>query len=184
MGEKEAANRSSIKQVIVAGNCSSVSLRNCEKQSRLHLRIISKVRKVNHLSILINHWLKAAGGSGELLIGRSKKAQRQSQLLSLSVFKNCFSIKLCQFCPLCPPPTHHTPTPTVNPHTVVHAHGSFIHVLWLVPSPSFHHHPPLLPASHCQSVTRFMPVVLFCSLGSSYRWDHIVFVFHWLAYFP
>ena len=35
------------------------------------------------------------------------------------------------------------PTPTVHPHSiVVHVRGSFIHVLWLFPSPSFQHSSP------------------------------------------
>ena len=56
-----------------------------------------------------------------------------------------FIVTLLQFSqlfPLCPPPPSLPPTPTVIPHTVVHVRGSFIHVLWLVPSPSFLHCPP------------------------------------------
>ena len=47
----------------------------------------------------------------------------------------------------------------------------------------------LLPSGHCQPVPCFhacgsgLLVSLFCSLDSPYKWDHMVFVFHWLAYF-
>ena len=46
-----------------------------------------------------------------------------------------------------------------------------------------------LPSYSCQSVPRFcafdsiLIIYLFCSLDSSYKWDHSVFVLHWLAYF-
>ena len=57
------------------------------------------------------------------------------------------------------------------------------------PSPSFHHFPPFpFPSGHCQSVPCFRAcgsivlVSLFCSLDSSYRWDHTVFVFHRLSF--
>ena len=81
--------------------------------------------------------------------------------------------------------------PSVSPHPVVHYHGYFIHVPWLDPSPSFPYYSssPPLPCGHCQFVPYFFTsgsillVCLFCSLGSSYRWDHTVFVFHFLAYF-
>ena len=49
--------------------------------------------------------------------------------------------------------------------------------------------PTLLPCGYCQFVLYFnvsgyiLLAYLFCSLGSTYRQDHIVFVFHCLAYF-
>ena len=75
--------------------------------------------------------------------------------LPLIVFILIFVILLwlSQFFPLCPPLPIPLPAPTVNPHTVVYVRGSFIHVLWLVPSSSFHHYS--LPSSHCQSVPCF-----------------------------
>ena len=68
-------------------------------------------------------------------------------------------------------------------------HGSFIQVSWwsfpifllLSPYP--------LPPGHCQFVLYFnvsgsvLLACLFCWLGSPYRWDHMVFVFHLQAYF-
>ena len=47
----------------------------------------------------------------------------------------------------------------------------------------------LHPSGHCQFVLYFhvsgsiLLICLFCGLGSTYRWDHMVFVFHCLAYF-
>ena len=49
--------------------------------------------------------------------------------------------------------------------------------------------PSHLPCGHCQFVLYFhafgliLLTCLFCWLGSTYRWDHMVFVFHCLAYF-
>ena len=46
-----------------------------------------------------------------------------------------------------------------------------------------------LPSSYCQFFLYFnvsgyiLPACLLCQLGSTYRWDHMVFVFHCLAYF-
>ena len=54
----------------------------------------------------------------------------------------CFSITVVLIFPLCPPlPIPPSPTPTFNSHTV-HVCGAFLHVLCLLPSPSFHHCPP------------------------------------------
>ena len=100
-------------------------------------------------------------------------------------------LQLSQFSPfafLCLVPTPIT-APTVHPHTVVHVHGSFIHVLWLIPAPSFHQSFPLpflwqlsvCPCFHVSGSVLFAS--LFCSLDSSYKWDHMVFVFYRLAYF-
>ena len=84
--------------------------------------------------------------------------------------------------------------PTHLPHPILPAplvciHGSFIHVPWLDPSPSFPLFPYLLPCGYCQFVLYFhvsgyiLLSCLFCWLGSTYKWDHMVFVFHCLAYF-
>ena len=49
--------------------------------------------------------------------------------------------------------------------------------------------PHLLPSEICQSVPCSYAsgfiwfITLFCSLDSTYEWDHMVFVFLWLAYF-
>ena len=78
-------------------------------------------------------------------------------------------------------------TLTVSPRNVAHVHVSFIHILCLVPSPSFQHYCPLpTPLVSVRLFEVSIPLVLlclllcFCSLGSSYRWDHIVLVFNWL----
>ena len=64
----------------------------------------------------------------------------------------CDSITVVPIFLLCPPLSP-TPIPTVNPHTVVYVHRSFIHILWLVPSPSFHNDP--LPSSPLAAVSLF-----------------------------
>ena len=78
--------------------------------------------------------------------------------------------------------------PSILPHFGF-VYGSFIHVPWL-PLPFF----PLLslsplPSGYWKFVLYFnvsgsiLLVCLFCWLGFTYRWDHMVFVFHHLAYF-
>ena len=73
-----------------------------------------------------------------------------------------------QYPPIYPPPSilpPPTPAPTVNSHTVVHGCGSFIHVLCLVPSPSFHYCPPTpSPLVTFRLLHVSMPVILFCLL--------------------
>ena len=84
-----------------------------------------------------------------------------------------------------PTPCSHSPSPHRCPCPRV------IHTCTLTnPSPFF---PPFLPSplssGSCQSVPCFhvsgfvLLVSLFCSLDSSYKWDHMVFIFHQLAYF-
>ena len=46
-------------------------------------------------------------------------------------------LQLSQVSPLCAPPPRPSPAATVHAHPVVRVCGSFTHVLWLVPSPSF-----------------------------------------------
>ena len=131
------------------------------------------------------------------------------QILSLSFFRIGFKIYhllrgdfICLFnflllfydsCPNFPlllsptlgPPTPHSQSPPFYPCPWVIYTCSLMR-----PFPFF---PPLsltlLPSGPCQSVPRFhasaflLLVCLFCWLGSTYRWDHMVFVFHHLAYF-
>ena len=82
-----------------------------------------------------------------------------------------------QFFPLCSPLPSPSSTPTVNPHCLVQAYGSFIHISWLVPSPSYPapHSPVVIVSLFLVS----MPLVLFvfCTLASSCRWDHVVLSF-------
>ena len=91
------------------------------------------------------------------------------------------------FFPFCTPPPSPSLSP-INPLSIVYVHGSFIHVLWLVVSPSFHHYcPSKLPSGHCQSFPcshasgSIFLASLFCSLDSSYKWGHMVPAFpDWL----
>ena len=68
---------------------------------------------------------------------------------------------LALLCPSYPPPPHS--------HTVVHVHGSYIDVLCLGPSPSFHYYPPLYSPLVTQSVLCFHACgsILFVSLHCS-----------------
>ena len=88
------------------------------------------------------------------------------------------------------PPTPAYLLATVGPLSVVHK--SFIPILWLILSPSFHHFPPHISPLIALSLFRVsMSLVLFLSLvyfiisslDSSYTWGHMVFVFCRLAYF-
>ena len=96
----------------------------------------------------------------------------------------CFGITVVPNLLLCPPPPSLPPTLINSPHTVVHVHGSFIYFLWLNPSPSFNQSsPPTSPLTAVSLYYDSMPLVLFFSLHSFYMWNHMVFVFHRLAYF-
>ena len=77
----------------------------------------------------------------------------------------CYSITVVPISPPLPSPTHPTPSPIVNPHTVVHIHGSLIHVLCLVPSSSFHHYTSFSSPLVSSSLLHIsMPIILFCLL--------------------
>ena len=73
----------------------------------------------------------------------------------------------CPNFPLCPPrPSPRHPAPTVNPHTVIHVPGSFIHALWLIPSPSSHHSPlPCFPLAAVSLFPVSISLVLFCCVS-------------------
>ena len=107
------------------------------------------------------------------------------------VFLNVFNfLLLCyyncpNFTPLCTPPPS---PPSRNPSSqcclclwVMHICPlSNLHHL----SPSFHLPPPLSELSVCFCASDFILLIsLFSSLGSSYKWDHMVLVFFCLAYF-
>ena len=57
---------------------------------------------------------------------------------------------------------------------------SCLYVLWLIPSLSYNQSP--LPSHSCQSIPWFYAsdfilfISLFCSLDSTYNWDHMVYV--------
>ena len=112
----------------------------------------------------------------------------------LHIFKKNFIIlqlQLSPFFPHCSPLTCQTPLSHTQSFTcpVVLVHGSLVHVPWFAPSPSSLHYSPPHPSGHPQCVLYFqvsgsvLLACLFCWLGSTYRWDHMVFVPHRLAYF-
>ena len=71
-------------------------------------------------------------------------------------------LQLSQYFPLSPSPPSPPPTSIVNPHTVVHIHGSCIYVLWLIPSPPFKQSTPLpSPLTVVSLLHVSRPLVLF-----------------------
>ena len=97
-----------------------------------------------------------------------------------------FKYSCLHFLPTTLPHHLHLPPSILPPFGFVY--GSFIHVPWW-PFPFFPLHTPLSPPlwllSTCclfQSLWLYF-ACLFCWLGSTYRWDHMVFVFHRLTYF-
>ena len=87
-----------------------------------------------------------------------------------------------------PHPIHHCLPPSIFPHFGF-VHVSFIQVSWW-PFPSFPlFSPSSLPSGYFQFVLNLIVsgyiflACLFCWLGSTYRWHHVVFVPHLLAYF-
>ena len=100
----------------------------------------------------------------------------------------CGSIKVVPiFLPLLSPalPTPPTPASSISPHTVVHYHGSFIHVPRLDPSPSFPCH---FPPPWFLSVCSLFPCLWFyfahlfvLFIRFHLQVSHMVFVFCRLA---
>ena len=98
-------------------------------------------------------------------------------------------VQLSPFLPHHSSPPHLSTPPTLKPTHFGFVHVSFIHVPWW----AFPHFAPLtlspLPSGFCEFVLYFnvsgciLLTCLFCWLGSTYRWDHMIFVFHCLAYF-
>ena len=85
------------------------------------------------------------------------------------------------------PPFHlaiKAPLPSGHQNTVTCVNELYIYDLWLhllSPRP-----PTLFPSESCQSVMYpclcFYFAIFFCSLDSTYKWDHMVSVFLWLTY--
>ena len=112
--------------------------------------------------------------------------------ISISYFSHFFIVVQVQLSPFSPhrsSPPHWLPPPNLNRTPLWFVHGSFIHVPWQ-PSLFFPPlSPSLLPSGYCQFVLYFnvshyiLLPYFFCWLGSTYRWDHMIFFFHCLAYF-
>ena len=81
----------------------------------------------------------------------------------------------------------------IHTHTYIYTQKHICKYIWgffcLIPSASFILPPTSLPSDSCQSVpyvyasVSILLISLFCSLESTYKWDRMVFVFLWLAYF-
>ena len=109
------------------------------------------------------------------------------------IFLSLFSFFIVIHVQLSPFSPHHclslqpSPPATLNLIPFGFVHVSFIHVPWWSFS-FFPCYPP--PPSPLITVSLFFVqcvwlyfACFFCWLGSTYRWDHMVFVFHYLAYF-
>ena len=93
------------------------------------------------------------------------------------------------FCVVCSPPwvkspsiTIYPPFPSGNRHAVVCVYEGFFSLIPLLFSPS---PPALSPMAAVSLFSESMILFLFCLFCSSdftYKWDHMVFVFLWLAY--
>ena len=122
-----------------------------------------RTRRTDDLSF---HW-QPSPRAEEVQFPTWRQTGREREFLYFILFLIIFIVillQLFQFSSLCLPLPIPPPTPTGNPHTAVHVHGSFKHVLWLVPSPSFHHYPPLPAPRDTSSLFHVsMPVFLFCS---------------------
>ena len=87
--------------------------------------------------------------------------------------------------PLSPTSTTPTSHPTSYPSLALSM--GLIYMFLDDPSSSFPHYP--LPLGYCQFVLYFnvfhyiLLTCLFWWLDSTYRWDHMLFIFHRLAYF-
>ena len=129
----------------------------------------------------------------EWVVLKSKRASLNFQSIihnNQRFFKVSFSYSCPHYSPCCSPLPCPTPPPKGNPYPIVLNYGSFVHVPWLAPSPFYPIIPPSsFPSGHCQFILCFyvsgssLLICLFCLLGCTYRWDHMVFVFHCLAYF-
>ena len=129
----------------------------------------------------MTYWVGQCSGTGVLGLNSDSITK---YLWILGTLKNILLFMLLQlsdFPPHSPSTqsTHHFHTSTVNLLTVVHVHGSFIYGLWLILSSAFNQSPIPPAFLQCQSVPCFhasgsiLLISLFCSLDSTYMWDHI-----------
>ena len=98
---------------------------------------------------------------------------RRSVVNNKTIISSLCILSITMYPPLTPPPS--------NPHTVVCAHKSFFFLAPLL-HPLTHLAPALSLLSFCESVSIFL-VSSGCSLDFTCEWNHMVFVFLWLAYF-
>ena len=113
-----------------------------------------------------------------------------NQIFFLSFFLSVVQVQLSPFSPHHSPPPQPSPPSTLKPTPFGFFHVSFVYVPWwtfpyflpLSLSPT-----PLVTVSllfiSMSLVIFSLLICLFSWLGSTYRWDHIVFVIHCLAYF-
>ena len=117
----------------------------------------------------LQFWCNCQGGQG----------------ISNIFFYCCSSTVISLFLPPLPSPSHPHSPPLILP-----LFGLSMCPLYMCPI-TLHPFPPItsshLPSSYCLFLISTSLVEIFCLLicfvGSTYRWDHMVFVPHCLAYF-
>ena len=146
----------------------------------------------NLLDISKLTWLELRKSSFLLLLYVFRQQYTIKRNLQVHCFLKTFIVQL----QLSPYPPHYSPlpypapAPTFNP--APHCLCSWVLYTCSLtqPFPFF----PVLPPSHLPSgqcmfvlyfhaATSILLTCSFCWLGSTYRWDHMVFVFHHLAHF-
>ena len=100
---------------------------------------------------------------------------------TLTLFLIVYIITVVAIC------THLHPDPNPFPSSHHHTYRCLwvMHMCFLA-NPFTLFHPVSFPPSPLTAVSLFhmyMSLFLFCSLHSTYEWDHMMFVFHWLASF-
>ena len=110
-------------------------------------------------------------------------------IFSVSFFFSHFLLLFKYSCLHCPPTTHPPAMPTSHPWSYPSLALSLCPLyMFLKTLPHFSPIiPSNLPSGYCQYVLffnvsgYFLLVCLFCWQASTYRWDHMVYVFHCLA---
>ena len=142
--------------------------------------ILIKVNFFLFLNLLGWHWLTKL----DMFPVHNSSAHHLCSLLCVHHPKS--SLHPSQFIPLqppAPPPTHLIPAITKLLHVSMSFPLSFFH-LWINPSAPPHPATPPPPMAVSQlyiyeSVT-VVPISSFCSLDSTYKWNHMALVSDWL----
>ena len=102
----------------------------------------------------------------------------------------CYYITVFPIFPLLPASTQPTPCSQQSVPMLLSMFMGYLYMFFdytllllstIIPLPLLSGHCRSVPCFHaCDSI---LLISLFCSLDSSSRWDHMVFVFHQLAYF-
>lgn len=153
----------------------------------------SKYFSLWQASYLIVYYMCVATSSQHVVVTKYLKGSRSKMVYTHIInFFLCFYCWHCYSCPHFPSSLPAStqllvPLPSSHHHTVVWVCGLYIHADSFT---FFHLVVPALHSDICQSVpcTRasvsILFVRLFCSLGSTSKWEHMLLVLFWLASFP